>query len=211
MQLELSDADGRRSEAPRPKPALKAPVGDINRWLVLTAAGDKRAFRALYEATSSRMLSHAIYVLRRRDAAEDALQDAYLRIWSKAADYDPLKGAALPWMLRILRNVVIDRIRRDKAACNFVDIDDTTEELAAPVTPIDARIDLTNGLSRLSVEHRTSIVAVVVEGWTHDEAGARAGLPTPTSKARVLRGLKRLRHFQEHQVAPICATATGAR
>ncbi|MFX8895560.1 sigma factor-like helix-turn-helix DNA-binding protein, partial [Acinetobacter baumannii] len=76
------------------------------------------------------------------------------------------------------------------------------EQIAAAPTPVDARIDLTNGLARLTPEHRQSIVAVGVEGWTHEEAGGRAGLPTPTCKARVQRGLKRMRHFQDRQLPP---------
>ena len=63
------------------------------------------AFRRLYDATARRLLAQSMAMLRRRDAAEDALQDGYVRIWMHAGRHDPARGPALPWMARIMRNV----------------------------------------------------------------------------------------------------------
>lgn len=169
----------------------------IEQWLVQTAAGDRRAFRRLYDATSSRLFAQALFMLRRRDVAEDVLQEAYVRVWIGARAFDPLRGRAMPWMGRILRNLAIDRIRRDRPGDLTLDIDDATQQIAAAREPVDDRIDLVRGLDRISPEQRNAVVSVVVEGWTHEEAARRAGMPTPTGKARVARGLKRLRTFQE--------------
>jgi len=185
---------GSRTEASVPC----APVLDpLDHLLVLSAQGDQRAFRRLYDASSSKLLTVALSMLRRRDAAEDALQDAYVRIWSRASDYQPSKGHALAWMIRVLRNIVLDRMRRERLVARYHVCEDEVAESAGPAVLIDERIDLVRGLEGLSVEQRSAIVSVLLTGWTHEETGQRSGIPTPTSKARTLRGLKRLKSLYE--------------
>src|SRR5918911_5517908 len=67
------------------------------------ARGDERAFRRLYELTSPRFYALARRLMWRDDLAEEMLQDAYLRIWSHAADYDPHIAHPLAWMAKIVR------------------------------------------------------------------------------------------------------------
>lgn len=178
----------------RPSAAIEA---ELEPWLSQTAAGDRRAFRRLYDATSPKLFAQALHIMRRRDAAEDVLQEAYVRIWTRARDFDPRRGRAWPWIGRILRNAAIDRLRRDRPLSQTQDIDDEAHQIAGPSDPIDTRIDLVRGLEQLSTEQRDAIVTVVVQGWTHDEAAQRDGTPTPTNKARVARGLRRLKTLQQ--------------
>ena len=170
---------------------------ELEPWLTQIAAGDRRAFRRLYDATSPKLFAQALHILRHRDMAEDVLQEAYVRIWTRARDFDPRRGRAGPWIGRILRNAAIDRLRRDRPLSQTQDIDDAAHQIAGPSDPIDTRIDLVRGLDRLSTEQRDAIVTVVVQGWTHDEVGRRDGTPPPTSKARVARGLRRLKTLQQ--------------
>ena len=69
-----------------------------------TAAKDRAAFRALYDATCGRMMAVALRLLGRRDLAEEALQDAYLAIWNQAGRFDPARGSARGWIVTILIN-----------------------------------------------------------------------------------------------------------
>ena len=177
----------------------------LDRLLIMSAAGDQSAFRALYDATSGKLLAQAFAMLRQREAAEDALQDGYIRIWERASAYDARRGPALPWMLRLLRNAVIDRLRRDKVLLRSCDYDDYAREMPAPPAPIDDRLDLADALVQLTPEQRSAIVTVVIQGWTNEQAGIRAGMPEGTSKARVARGLKRMRAFLD--LSPAVATA----
>jgi RNA polymerase sigma-70 factor (ECF subfamily) len=172
-------------------------AGDLDRLLVSTASGDQKAFRALYDATSGKLFAQAMAILRQRDAAEDVLQDGYVRIWERASAYDPSRGPALPWMLRLLRNVAIDRLRRDSMTMRSCDYDDYARDLPAPAAPIDDRMDLADALEALTPEQRSAVVTVAVQGWTNEQAGARAGMPEATSKARVARGLRRMRAYLE--------------
>ena len=71
--------------------------------LAEAAKGDLRAFERLYELTGSRLLAIASGIVGRRDAAEDALQEAFLRIWRSAHQYDPDKGSAYAWCVTIVR------------------------------------------------------------------------------------------------------------
>lgn len=165
----------------------------VDHWLVAAGCGDRAAFRRLYDATSGKLLAQAMAMLRRRDAAEDALQDGFVRIWINAHRYDPARGPALPWMARVMRNVILDRLRRERLIARYHVADEGVAEPAVPAEPIEDRFDLVNGLATLSTEQRNAIVNVVVLGWTHEESGQHEGVPVPTSKARVQRGLRRLR------------------
>jgi RNA polymerase sigma-70 factor (ECF subfamily) len=181
----------------------------IDGCLQAAAGGDRQAFRELYDATSGRLLGQALSMLRNRDAAEDALQDAYVRIWSQARHFDPGRGHAMPWMVRVLRNIVIDRMRRDRLMARYHVSEEIGVETPAAAEPVGDRIDLVRGLDTLAPGQRDAIVQVVMLGWTHDEASRRVGVPTPTSKARALRGLKRLRTLYESDAGQGASTLHG--
>jgi RNA polymerase sigma-70 factor (ECF subfamily) len=173
--------------------AAERPASPVDHWLVAVAGGNQAAFARLYDATSGKLLAQAMAMLRRRDAAEDALQDGFVRIWANPHRYDPARGPALPWMARVMRNVILDRLRRERLVSRYhVDGEGIAEPAAAEV-PVADRIDLARGLATLSPDQRRAIVNVVVLGWTHEESGQHEGVPVPTSKARVQRGLRRLR------------------
>lgn len=167
--------------------------GVLDLLLVASASGDQRSFQKLYIATSPKLLGQAMVILRRRDAAEDALQDTFVRIWSHCGRYDPARGPAPAWMARVLRNVIIDRFRRERTIARYHVSNDGITEQAAPQVPVEDRLDLVKGLSSLSPEQRNAILQVTVLGWTHEEAGNYDHVPVSTSKARAQRGLRRMR------------------
>lgn len=157
------------------------------------ATGDQRAFQRLYLLTSARLLGRAMVMLASRDAAEDAMQETFVRIWTHAHQFDEARGHPMAWMMRVLRNTVIDRLRRDRIVARYQVSDADMPDLAAARDMVDERHDLMIALARLPIEQRNTIWQVVVQGWTHGEVAQREGVPTPTAKARAQRGLKRLR------------------
>jgi RNA polymerase sigma-70 factor (ECF subfamily) len=176
---------------------------DLPALLAATGAGDRRAFKALYDATSRRLFGVALLILRRRDLAEDVLQEAYVRVWAQARQFDPERGPALAWLSRIVRNLAIDQIRRDRGATD--DIADHAETLRAPSAPLAERADLSRGLSRLKPDQRQILKLAFVQGYTHEELVERLGVPLGTAKSRVRRGLEQLRAYfeaDEHAAAP---------
>lgn len=107
--------------------------------LMRVADGDRVAFRHLYDLTSGRFHGLAERLLSRRDVAEDVLQEVYVRVWLHARSYDPARGAPMPWLWQVLRNAVIDRLRRDRMP--LTDIDELSDILAAPAAPLETRLD----------------------------------------------------------------------
>ena len=96
----------------RPKSGLT--VRDTDRMLIACQGGDREAFSGLYRVTSPQLFGLALRILRRRDWAEEAVQECFVTIWRRAKDYRPDLGPALPWITVILRNKCLDRLRREK-------------------------------------------------------------------------------------------------
>ena len=85
---------------------------DLTRLMARIAARDTAAFAALYKQTSAKLYGVVARILTRGDVASDVLQEAYVRIWEKAGDFDPVKGSPLAWMATIARNRALDEVRR---------------------------------------------------------------------------------------------------
>ena len=83
--------------------------------LEATARGDRQAFARIYQLSSARLFAIALRITRRREAAEDVLQDAYVTIWRKAGQYYPDRGAPMAWMTKIVRSRAIDHLRKRPA------------------------------------------------------------------------------------------------
>ena len=96
-------------------PGERASAGagdDLTDLLIRIAARDTIAFSALYKQTNAKLYGVVARILTRGDAAADALQEVYVRIWEKAGEFDPLKGSPLAWMATIARNRALDEVRR---------------------------------------------------------------------------------------------------
>jgi RNA polymerase sigma-70 factor (ECF subfamily) len=102
------------------------------------AARDEAAFAALYRQTSAKLYGVVARILSKGDAGAEALQEAYVRIWEKAGDFDPAKGSPLAWMATIARNRALDEVRRVRPA-SLEDMPEGFEPVASPVDPLDSR------------------------------------------------------------------------
>ena len=87
---------------------------ELAQLLQRCAAHDPAAFRTLYDKTSPILFARLLRMLRRRSVAEEALQDVYVRIWERAAQYEAHRGRALAWMVTIARYCAIDLMRRER-------------------------------------------------------------------------------------------------
>ena len=158
--------------------------------LRLVAAGDMLAFRTLYAASAGRLLAIALRILREQQAAEDAVQEAFLRIWRNAARYDAARGAPLAWMGVIARNAALDMIDRRQSS-ESLDAADGPELAVAAVEPPDARLG--QCLKRLPPDQARAIVTMYNEGLSHSELADRLSVPLGTAKSWVRRGTRLLR------------------
>jgi RNA polymerase sigma-70 factor (ECF subfamily) len=168
--------------------------------LARVASGDERALAALYDALSSLAYGLALRILGSSDAAEDAVQDGFLRIWHRADRYEPSRGAARPWVLRVVRNVAIDRLRSADARTRAETRSQTDVALAAvPEEPDEmaSRSErsrtLREALAELPAEQRRTIEIAYFEGLSHSEIAERERLPLGTVKTRIRDGVLKLK------------------
>jgi RNA polymerase sigma-70 factor (ECF subfamily) len=191
------------AEPPRKKPhAPPAPTTDSLVALVAdVAAGDRAAFRALYDATSAHVFGLAMEILRDRASAEEAVIDLYAQIWKQAARYDAEKGSVLTWIATLARTRAID-VRRVRARTleRETSVDDTQIERLGESgpDPLDASVEserariVRGALERLPHEQRRAVEAAFFGGLSHTEIARAQGQPLGTVKTRIRSGLAAL-------------------
>lgn len=161
------------------------------------ARGDAAALRALFEAEGPRMTGVARRLLRRPDLADEAVQDAFVAIWQKAATYDPARGAALGWIYAILRNRALNmlrnRAREDLTAPEDLDAVREADPVEGAYERLDASSRLRACLAALDPLKRRCVLMAYVLGFTHGEIAGRLAAPLGTVKTWVRRGLAALR------------------
>ena len=82
-------------------------------WLLAAVAkGDQAAFERLYQATRAKLYGVALRILRRADLADEVIQEAYLKVWNSARQFDPAVASPITWMVAIARNRAIDLVRK---------------------------------------------------------------------------------------------------
>jgi RNA polymerase sigma-70 factor (ECF subfamily) len=169
---------------------MSAGTESLESLLRLVAEGDMGAFKALYAGAAGRLLAIALKILRDQTSAEDAVQEAFLRIWRNAGRYDPARGAPLAWMGVIARNAALDAVDRRQPA-EELNAADTPELAVAAVEPPDARLG--HCLKRLPPDQARAIVTMYNEGLSHSELAERLSVPLGTAKSWVRRGTQNLK------------------
>lgn len=155
------------------------------------------ALEALYKRTSAKLYGIALRLLRDEAEAQDVLQDVYVRVWKKAESFDPAKAGAMTWLATLTRNRSIDRLRsRDPTADEVetaVEIADDSPSSLDVLEQEEDAMRLRRCLEELEERARTFIRSAFFDGATYPELADRAGVPLPTMKSWIRRGLQRLR------------------
>jgi len=168
------------------------------------ARGDRRSFEELYQRFSGVLFSTAYRVLNNQEAAEDVLQDVFVQIWEKAPLYDPARGKPMTWAVILTRNKSIDRLRstqrRSRLQDDFQQESDSFEKFDDRNSFELVSAGETNDLVRevmkkLSTDQREAIELAFFSSMTQIEIAERLGEPLGTIKARIRRGLMRLREL----------------
>lgn len=163
--------------------------------LILAArGGDVRAFERLYRAHSGKVMGLCLRMTRRRDVAEDCVQQTFIQAWRKLDAFEGRSGFGT-WLHRIAVNQVLARSRshetRDEA-----DEDATTVHLAtagAHADDVGDMMDLERALAALPEGARHVVVLQTVYGYSHEEVAAMLGVAVGTCKAQLHRGRRQLR------------------
>jgi RNA polymerase sigma-70 factor (ECF subfamily) len=161
-------------------------------------AGDQAAFAEVFQRTSPKLFGLCLRILPTRGDAEEALQEAYLAIWRRAATFDPSRGAVWPWLFTVTRHCAIDRLRASRPVVQTPL--DEAEPIADPL-PLasDMLLDrereqqLAACLEQLEPRDLLLIRAAFLEGESYPALARRTAAPLGTVKSRIRRALIRLR------------------
>jgi len=165
------------------------------------ATGDRAAFQDLYRRTSAKLYGVAQRILQDEAQARDVLQEAYVKIWQKAADFRPDYASPVTWMATIVRNRALDEVRRKQpVSMTALDEDGAEMDFAAEIAhPLDGRErnedlrKLLSCLDGLDEERRQVVLLAYYRGMSRDELSRRFGRPIPTIKTWLHRSLTQLR------------------
>jgi RNA polymerase sigma-70 factor (ECF subfamily) len=170
------------------------PEIELAQLLQRCAARDSAAFRTLYDKTSSVLFARLLRMLRRRSVAEEVLQDVYVRIWERAAQFEAHRGRALAWMVTIARYCAIDLMRRDRLALVSDDaIEEVPDEDATEPGAFDKPNNFDFCIGQLNDNTRRCLTLAFVEGRSHDEIARLTTNPLGSVKSWIRRGLLSLK------------------
>lgn len=171
---------------------------DLDKAILACAGGDKRALNAIYEAEGPRMLGVAMRILKRRSLAEEAVQDAFVLVWRKAASFEPAKGAAASWLYTVLRNrslaILRDEGRSEPTQMHLgKEVANEGESPEQAIARLSDAKSLKHCLQKLEPERRMAIALAYVHGLSHGELAGKLGLPLGTIRSWLRRSLLTLR------------------
>lgn len=173
---------------------------DIAALLKLCGEGDRVAFRRLYDLQSPRLYGLALRMMQQPALAADAVHDAFVQVWQRAARFDPARGAAEAWLASLLRYRAIDILRqrsREQYGHEGGDEPDPAPDAFAHVAAKADSAALQRCLAELEDGQRRVVLLAFMDGLSHSELAARLQAPLGTIKSWVRRALLGLRRCLE--------------
>lgn len=170
---------------------------ELARVLEQIAAKDHASLKTLYERTSAKLYGICLRLLRDEAEAQDVLQEVYLSVWRRAASFDKGRASAITWLATIARNRSIDRLRSRQEPAEKLEaaaeIPDESPSSFDILEVAEDNIRLRNCLDELEIRARQMIRAAFFDGASYPQLAEREGVPLPTMKSWIRRGLLRLR------------------
>ena len=174
------------------------PISDL---ILRVALRDRSAFAALYEATSAKLFGICLRVLKDRPEAEEALQEAYVKVWNNASRFSVTANSPISWLAAIARNNAIDRLRARRP--ETVELD---EELAgADESPDPERLVISSEtgalistcLEELEANRAEAVRGAYLDGYSYQELADQFSVPLNTMRTWLRRSLISLRKCLE--------------
>jgi len=166
------------------------------------ANGDRACFAEFHKRFSGMVYATAIQVLHNHEDAQDTSQEVFTSLWKKAKMFIDDRGKPSTWLAAMARNRSIDKLRsrqrRSRLNDSFEDESRTEEQLiridpAKEASANEMGLHVRTAVMELSPEQREAIQLAFFEGLTQLEIAHKTGEPLGTIKARIRRGLGRLR------------------
>lgn len=187
--------------AARWEPRMQATLTDEELLARVAEKRDREAFQQLFERYSKAAYSLARYLARDDARAEDAVQEAMLRVWLKAGQFDPARGAARTWILRVVANKTLaaKRNQRDEKGQAMTELDDAPRTgLARAATEAQAEerelaAALRAKMNELPAALRQVMALYYVCEMKQSEIAESLAMPQTTVSHRIREGLAELR------------------
>jgi len=198
------------------RPAFDAARDDDVALVESVGRGDSRALEVLYERLSRGVYSVAVRLLADTSAAEEVVQETFLKLWRQPAAYQPQRGRLLPWLLGVAHHHAVDLLRRRQlekrhralasAAANGDGLADVLDSLGVAssdsdpqlgASAFDQRAAIARALGELPVEQRLPLELAYYHGMTQFEVARVLRVPLGTVKTRMRLGLQQLRKIAE--------------
>lgn len=172
---------------------------DPDRLLTSVRAGDKAAFAELYDVLAPQVLGLATHILRDRAQAEEVTQEVFVEVWQNAHTFDPARGSAKAWILRLTKSRAIDRLRSWRSA-QARDTEDFNRQLTTWVVAAEDEAqqrleseELQELIDSIGEPHRSALMLAYFGELSHQEIADATGVALGTAKTRVRDGLQKLR------------------
>jgi RNA polymerase sigma-70 factor (ECF subfamily) len=171
---------------------MSTPV-EITWLLAAVAKGDAVAFERLYGATCAKLYGVVLRILRRHDLAADVMEQAYLRIWHGAGEFDPASGAPLPWMVATARRLAIDAARRPLPAAADGEPEVVDENDGPGTVPRHQLTDdlkrLLTCIGRLEPDRQRMLLLAYYGAFSREQLASRLDMPVSLLSVSLRRSL----------------------
>lgn len=172
-------------------------ASDISELIGRVSLGDRQAFRLLYDRTNAKLFGVCLRILRDRAAAEDCLQDVFVKIWHNSSKYTVSGYSPIAWLAAIARNDAIDRVRARKPMA--ADLDEALE--IASDAPDPERVEVLRSemgrvescLGKLGGKQAEAVRGAYLDGYSYQDLATRYKMPLNTVRTWLRRSLISLR------------------
>jgi RNA polymerase sigma-70 factor (ECF subfamily) len=184
--------------APIASTAAAPENADYNRLLTLVGqARDKDAFVTLFKYFAPRVKSYLMKNGASESLAEEIVQNTFVTVWEKAAQYDAARAAASTWIFTVARNKRIDILRHEKFIEPSDEDNSVLENIAAPTPDVYAETStvaqLTDAIQSLPPQQAELLRMAFFEDKSHQAISKETRLPLGTVKSRLRLAMNKLR------------------
>lgn len=163
-------------------------------------SGDEAALQTLYQKYAGALLHHISKIIPDPEAAEEILQDVFVKIWKKIGQYDESRSRLFTWMSQIARNTAIDTARlvsfqRNKETESIDTLVNVDAQLKGKVFNKIPDVGLQQVLSQIDPEHQELIEYLYFRQYTQKETAEALGIPLGTVKTRLRKAISVLREI----------------
>ena len=180
------------------------------RLLQRMAQGDQAALGELYDRFSKPLYATAVRIVNDAGDSQDIVHDVFVTLWEKASVYATDRGTAFSWAVTLTRNRAIDRLRLRRRRATLLE-QSVASDLGYDEHPIGSGADeravlgdqaqaVRTAVASLPADQKSALELAFFGGLTQQEIAERLQEPLGTVKARIRRGLLKLRDALAHRL-----------